>query len=325
MLYHMIAFEIGYILDLLIGDPYNLPHPIRLIGNLIAYLDKLLINQSNRNKKQEKAKGLFLVLIVLILTLSVTSILVMGAYLINVYVGVAVEAVLTCYILATKSLRDESMIVYKDLQNDDVEAARKSVSMIVGRDTNVLDRDGIIKATVETVAENTSDGVIAPLLYTFLGGPILGLTYKAINTMDSMVGYHNERYENLGFFAAKLDDVVNYLPARISALIMLVVSGMLGKDYNPSNGLKIFFRDRYKHKSPNSAQTESACAGILGLRLAGDAVYFGKVLKKDYIGDALRNINAEDIVRVNRLMYSTSIFTFLICSIMLLIVVLMRM
>ena len=174
--------------------------------------------------------------------------------------------------------------------------------MIVGRDTERLTEEGIIRAAVETVAENASDGVIAPLCYIALGGPVLGFLYKGINTMDSMVGYHNEKYEYFGRAAARLDDAANFIPSRFSALLMVGAAFVLRMDWR--NGWRIFLRDRRNHKSPNSAQTEAACAGILGVRLAGDAWYFGKLVKKPYIGDDSRPVEAEDIVRANRLMYA---------------------
>ena len=209
------------------------------------------------------------------------------------------------------------MKVYYALKNKSINEARYAVSMIVGRDTDSLDKEGIIRAAVETVAENTSDGVIAPLIYLSFGGPIVGLIYKAINTMDSMIGYHNERFENFGMTAAKLDDIVNYIPSRISAILMILASFLPSKDYDGKNALKIFKRDRYNHKSPNSAQTESVCAGAIGVRLAGDASYFGQIVKKPYIGDANRNIRVSDIERANRLMLITEGLCLLIAVIIL--------
>ena len=208
---------------------------------------------------------------------------------------------------ATKCLKVESMKVYKALKKDDLEGARYAVSMIVGRDTQVLDATGVAMAAVETVAENTSDGVIAPLIYLAIGGPILGFMYKAINTMDSMVGYKNDKYMYFGRCAAKLDDVVNYIPARISALLMIAVSFLPGKAYDGKGAWRIWRRDRRKHASPNSAQTEAVCAGSLGVQLAGDASYFGKIVKKPTIGDAHRPVEYEDIKRANGLLYRTAI------------------
>ncbi len=308
---HIIAFILGFILDLIIGDPYNIPHPIRYIGSMIAFLDKKLLGKDveagveKRNFKRETAKGVILCVVVIFVTFAVTTFIVFGAYQIHVYLGIVIEAVLTCYILAAKSLKDESMKVYRALDEQTIEDARIAVSMIVGRDTDSLDRAGVTRAVVETVAENTSDGVIAPLIYTFIGGPVLGLVYKAVNTMDSMVGYHNDRYEYFGKAAAKLDDVVNFIPARISALLMVLAAFIGGKEYSGKGAWKIFKRDRYNHKSPNSAQTESACAGALSLRLAGDASYFGKIVKKPFIGDPIREIEINDIKRACKLMFMT--------------------
>lgn len=232
------------------------------------------------------------------------------AYAGNVWFGIGIESFMCYQILAARSLQKESDRVYLALKNEGIEAARKSVSMIVGRDTENLDEEGVTKAAVETVAENTSDGVIAPLCYLFLGGAVLGFTYKAINTMDSMVGYQNEKYQYFGTAAAKLDDIVNYLPARISALLMICTAFLMGM--NGKNAWKIFIRDRYNHKSPNSAQTESVMAGALGVQLAGDAWYFGTLHKKPTIGDPIRKIEMEDIRRSHKLMFGTEILAVLL-------------
>ena len=205
------------------------------------------------------------------------------------------------------------MKVFHELAKGDLESARKAVSMIVGRDTAVLDETGVAKAAVETVAENFSDGVIAPMIYTAIGGPVLGWIYKSINTMDSMVGYRNDRYMNFGTAAARLDDIVNFIPARISAILLILAGMICGRDYDPSRAFRIWRRDRYNHKSPNAAQTESACAGALGLQLAGDAQYFGRIVKKPYIGDPVRPIEPEDIIRANRLMLTASVLGEIIC------------
>jgi len=207
----------------------------------------------------------------------------------------------------------ESMRVYKCLKQEDLEAARQAVSMIVGRDTATLDEVGVAKAAIETVAENTSDGVIAPMLYTALGGPVLGFLYKAVNTMDSMIGYKNDKYLYFGRAAAKLDDIVNFIPARISAYLMIFSAFMSGKCFDGRNAFKIYKRDNRKHASPNSAQTEAVCAGALRIQLAGDASYFGKIVKKPYIGDAYRKVESEDIKRANRLMYLTAWLGELLC------------
>lgn len=307
MLYHIIAFLIGYILDLIVGDPMNFPHPIRLIGTLIGKLDKAL------NKRRARMlEGVLLCIIVVLATAFAAALVIVVSYKIHVALGIAVEAILTCYILAARSLQVESMKVYHKLKSGTLEEARYAVSMIVGRDTDVLDQEGVTKAAVETVAENTSDGVIAPMLYTALGGPILGFIYKAVNTMDSMVGYHNEKYEYFGKAAARLDDIFNYIPSRLSAVFMILASYICGKDYSGREAVRIYKRDRNVTKSPNAGQTESVCAGALGIRLAGNAYYFGRLVEKPYIGDEGRSIEAEDIIRSCKLMYVTELITVLV-------------
>lgn len=308
----MLALCVGFVLDLIIGDPYNLPHPVRWIGSLISAVEHRMYKDHMPDAEKKKA-GVWLVLIVCMVTLLCSGLLLVCAYMVHPYLGMAIEAIMTFQILATKSLKVESMKVYKALHEDGIQAARKAVSMIVGRDTEALDETGVAKAAIETVAENTSDGVIAPMIYLALGGPVLGMVYKAINTMDSMVGYKNDRYLYYGRAAAKLDDIVNYIPARISALIMVVAAGLM-PGASGKNAWKIYVRDRYNHASPNSAQTESACAGALGIRLAGNAYYFGKLYEKPYIGDATRDVEVEDIRKVNRLMYITAFLALILCE-----------
>ena len=312
MCYHIFAFIAGFVLDLLIGDPHFIPHPVRLIGSLISFCDKRLNCDAGYNISEKKLnlikykRGMLLVFTVIFATFAISVIIIVAAYSINLYAGVIAEAVMTWQILATKCLRVESMRVYDALRTDGVDAGRRAVSMIVGRDTSVLDAAGITRAAVETIAENTSDGVIAPMLYTAIGGPVLGFVYKAVNTMDSMLGYKNDKYMYFGRFAARLDDVVNFIPARISAYLMIAAAFIGGRHFDGKNAYHIFKRDRFNHASPNSAQTESVCAGALRVQLAGDAVYFGKLVKKKYIGDGLREIEYEDIKRANRLMYITA-------------------
>ena len=323
VLEHLIGFILGVLLDRIIGDPQGFPHPIRLIGSLIGWLDRKLNKEAERSSgsedhvslesaKKDQRKLIFFGaitwIIVVFATLAVVAVILFGAYRIHVVCGVIVEAILTCYILAAKSLSDESMKVYRAMETadgDDLTDARKALSMIVGRDTENLGEAAIIRAVVETIAENTSDGIIAPLIYTFLGGPVLGFAYKAVNTMDSMLGYHSDRYEYFGKFAAKMDDVFNYIPARLSALMMVAAAFAGGKDYSGKRAFLVFKRDRYNHKSPNSAQTESVCAGALGVRLGGDSSYFGKMVHKPYIGDDTRPIERDDIKRAARLMFLT--------------------
>lgn len=317
--YHLAAFFLGFIMDLLFGDPYWLPHPIRLIGNLIAQAEKLFYKDRKRDYKKEYRGGCMTVLTVLLVTGIVTFVLLFAAYRLHPLLGAGIEMIMTYQILAIKSLKDESMKVYDQLQHGTLENARHAVSMIVGRNTQNLTEEGITKAAVETVAENTSDGVIAPMLYTALGGPVLGFLYKAVNTMDSMIGYKNDRYLYFGRAAAKLDDAVNFIPARISACLMVAAAVFLkGADQN--RAWKIYRRDSRKHASPNSAQTESVCAGALGIQLAGDASYFGKIVKKPYIGDPVRKVETEDIKKTNRLMYITAFLCEGICVLLLLVV-----
>ncbi|WP_029320289.1 adenosylcobinamide-phosphate synthase CbiB [Butyrivibrio sp. AE3004] len=309
---HIVSLVLGIILDQIVGDPHSVPHPIRAIGNLIYALEKRFLGRDlvagERNGEKEKRNGTLLWFIVVITVFTVTLLVVMTAYKLNKNLGIFAEVVLTCYILAARSLSRESMAVYRELQKGDINGARFSLSMIVGRDTDELSYEEITKAAVETVAENTSDGVIAPLIYTAIGGPVLGMTYKAVNTMDSMLGYKNERYENFGFFAAKADDVFNFIPSRLSALFMVTgafVLGIFSREYSGMRAFKIWRRDRYNHKSPNSAQTESVCAGALGLKLGGTHLYKGVPVEKPTIGDEIRKAEAEDIKRAGKLMFIT--------------------
>lgn len=294
------AIGAGFILDILLGDPHGLPHPVRTLGSLITWLEGRIRKSIPEGEKGELWGGGLLVLLVLATVGAVGAILLTAAAHVGPVCLFFVETVMNYYLLAARSLRDESMKVYSALKRGDVEQARAAVSMIVGRDTAVLDETGIAKAAVETVAENTSDGVIAPMFYLAIGGPLGGWVYKAVNTMDSMVGYRNDRYEYFGRAAARLDDVVNFIPARLSALLLILSAYFTGMDGRQA--WRIFLRDRLNHKSPNSAQTEAACAGALRVRLAGDAWYFGKLVKKPFIGDALRQVEFEDIRRANRLM-----------------------
>ena len=299
---------LGFLLDCAIGDPYSLPHPVRLIGKFIGVLEKLV----RKHMKNLRLGGTLLALTVVSISTAAPLLLLFICYRTHIILGIAAESVLCCYMLAARCLCKESMKVCKAAESGDTEAARKAVSMIVGRDTKVLDRDGIIRAAVETVAENTSDGVTAPLFYMGLGGAVGGFFYKAVNTMDSMIGYKDEKYADIGKFAAKLDDVLNFIPSRLTALLMVISAPVFRLDGR--NSFRIWKRDRRKHASPNSAQTESACAGAFHVRLAGDAWYFGKLHKKPYIGDDDRPIEAGDIRRANRLMYGASVLMLIISA-----------
>ena len=299
----------GFLLDCILGDPYSLPHPIRLIGRLISALEKWARNAVANHLT---AGGTILALIVLLTSAGIPLAVLFLCYRVNIWLGAAAESILCYYMLAARCLRSESMKAYRAISENDTEKARTAVSMIVGRDTKPLDRNGIIRAAVETVAENTSDGVTAPMLYMGLGGAVLGFFYKAANTMDSMIGYTSEKYLHIGKFAAKLDDVLNYIPSRLTALLMILSAGILRLDMK--NAWRIWRRDRRNHASPNSAQTEAVCAGALDVRLAGDAYYFGELHKKPFIGDNIREIENEDIRRANRLMYCTSALMLILCT-----------
>lgn len=314
--YHLIGFFAGFLLDQWFGDPHGIPHPVCWIGALIRTLEKWLYPKV-RDESKEWKRGRELVVCVLAIVSVISTGIYIGSYMLHPYVGIAVEAVMTAYILAAKSLKDESMKVYDRLRYGTLEEARNAVSMIVGRDTANLTEIGVAKAAVETVAENASDGVIAPLLYTAAGGPVLGFFYKAVNTMDSMIAYKNETYLYFGRTAAKLDDFMNYLPSRISAWLMIGAAYLSGREYSGKEALRIYRRDRKKHASPNAAQTESACAGALQIQLAGDACYFGKIVKKPYLGDPVRPVEYEDIRRANYLMYKMTYFCEIICLLVL--------
>lgn len=301
----LLALCIGFLVDLCFGDPYWIYHPVRLIGNLISKTEKILRSIFPKTKKAEFISGGILVVIVLFLSSTVPYIILTIGGRIHPVIKLILESIMCYQLLATKALKEESMKVYYELKKGDIKGARHAVSMIVGRDTASLTEEGIAKAAVETVAENTSDGIIAPMLFMAIGGAPFGFFYKAVNTMDSMVGYKNDKYQYFGRIAAKLDDILNYIPARISAYLMIVSSAILGLD--AKNAYKIFKRDRYNHASPNSAQTESVCAGALNVQLAGDAFYFGKLYKKKYIGDANRKISFEDIRLANRLLYAAAV------------------
>ena len=301
------AVCIGIILDCLLGDPRNFPHSVNLIGNSIRKAEKFIRRHMPVTPKAERLGGLILAAAICLISTVIPLTILAVCYLIDPLLYIVAQGLMIWQIIAAKSLMRESKKVYDALKQGDLPAARYALSMIVGRDTKELTEEGVIKAAVETVAENTSDGVTAPMMYIFIGGAPLGYLYKAINTMDSILGYKNERYLNFGRYPAKLDDVANFIPSRLTALLMIAASFLLG--FDGRNAIRIFRRDRAKHASPNSAQTESVCAGALRVRLAGDIRYFGKVHKKDYIGDPIREIEAEDIIRSHRLMYGTAALT----------------
>jgi adenosylcobinamide-phosphate synthase len=293
------------VLDLLLGDPVYPLHPIRLIGHLISGLEKLLRRCFPKTAGGERIAGIMLVVLTIGISTGLTAVLLWLCSLVSVWLRLAVEMILSYQLLAARSLEIESMRVFVQLRRGNLPKARRAVGRIVGRDTQTLNEEEITKAAVETVAENTSDGVIAPLLFLALGGAPLGMLYKACNTMDSMVGYQNQQYRYFGWCAAKLDDLLNWIPARLSGMLMCLVSG--GEEFDRKNAWKIYRRDRRSHTSPNSAHTEAACAGALGLQLGGTHTYFGKPVSKPTIGDELRPVAQEDIPRADQLMYRTEL------------------
>ncbi len=302
LIWQTAAVATGFLLDFLIGDPYRIPHPVVAVGKLISFLDRKL-RRGNSNP-EDIPRGALTVVVVVLVSTALPTLLLCVAWMIHPIVYFVLDSLMCGQLLAARQLVREAKKVQYALEAGNVEGARKAVSFIVGRDTEVLDDKGICRAAVETVAENGSDGVIAPLFWMFLFGAVGGFFYKAVNTMDSMLGYKNEKYLYFGRAAAKTDDVVNYIPARLSALLMIFVCPLCSLD--AKNAWRIFRRDRYKHASPNSAQTESTCAGALRVRLAGDAVYGGVVHKKEYIGDPIKEIEPKDITRACRMMYLAS-------------------
>jgi len=293
----------GFILDCIFGDPQYLLHPIRIMGHIISRGGKFL-RKENQSKYAAFISGTVLSVFLIAVVYVFYSVLLYFLYKTHYLLGLAVEIVFCYQAFAAKALKDESMKVYYALEESDISKARLYLSYIVGRDTENLSEEKISKAAVETVAENLSDGVIAPMVYMFIGGAPLGMAYKAANTLDSMIGYKNEKYVYFGKFAARFDDIANFIPSRLSAFFMILASFICKLDYRQAG--KIFLRDRYKHKSPNSAQTESVCAGALGLSLSGDNYYRGVLVKKPVIGDSLRPAIKDDIKLANKLMYATS-------------------
>ena len=317
MLDRIIVIAAAFLLDMICGDPHWLWHPVQGIGLIIKYVEAFLrrvfrINaEREADKIRKRVAGVIMVILVIAISLVPVCLILYLAGRINRYVRLGVEIIICYQMLAARSLCVESMKVYYALRDGTIEDARTAVSMIVGRDTASLNEEGVTKAAVETVAENTSDGVIAPLFYMALFGVYGAFVYKAINTMDSMTGYKNDHYIYFGTCAAKLDDIANFIPARLGALLMVAASYLTGLD--GKGAWRILKRDRYNHASPNSAQSEAVCAGALSVELAGDAYYFGKLYKKKTIGDHIRDICPEDIRRANKLMYVTSILMVVLC------------
>lgn len=302
---------IAYVLDLIIGDPYSFPHPVRFIGNLIRFVEMKIRNIA-KTKKQLKIGGFILWIVTVGTTITVTS-LILNIFMVSKILYMIISSVILYTTLSTKCLADEAKKIYEVLKMGDIEKSRKQLSYIVGRDTTSLNEQEIIRATVETVAENTVDGIIAPMMYGFIGGPVLAMSYKAINTLDSMVGYKNEKYGDLGFASAKIDDIANFIPARITPFFMMIAS--LPLRFNAKESIHIAIRDRKNHKSPNCAYSEGAVAGALEVQLGGTNMYFGKEVYKPTIGDKHRELEIEDIIRTNKIMYATSFVALIIFSV----------
>ena len=331
----IIVLFIAAAVDLLMGDPHWLWHPVQGVGTLISLFEKILRRilavppcREQNSHARERIAGALMVLLVLFVSTGLIFILLTVCGRIHLFLRLLFEGILCGQLLALRSLGEAGYSVRDPLLRGDIEGARKAVSMIVGRDTERLDEEGIAKAAVETVAENTSDGVTAPLFYMILFGGMGGIFYKAVNTMDSMTGYKNARYMYFGTVAARLDDVMNFIPARLTALFMILASYLPGKDCVTAAGqtvripdgaaaYRIWRRDRLKSPSPNSAQTESVCAGALHLRLLGDTWYFGEVHRKAEIGDGGRRVEPEDITRSVRLMNRTTFLMFAVGIILL--------
>ena len=299
------AIVCGFLLDLVIGDPHGWPHPIILIGKLIARLEKQVRKISGEEPERLLRGGFLLVIVVCFLSFTVPYGILFVADQIHPWLRFALETIMCYQIFCTRSLRDESMKVYDALEAGNLPLGRKMLSWIVGRDTAELAEEEVVKGAVETIAENTADGILAPMFYMFIGGAPLAFLYKGINTMDSMIGYKDEKFLYLGRYAAKLDDIANFLPARICAFYMLAASFFTGLDVQ--GACRIFQRDRYHHLSPNSGQTEAVAAGALQLMLGGDHYYFGKLVHKETIGDDVQAASSRHIKRMNLLMYFTSI------------------
>ena len=300
----MLSYTIGLVLDFIIGDPNNPFHPVRIIGSLGIKLE----NITRRVFKNLKISGFVTWLGVILITFLVNSLIFRLAFSISNIFGIIIEGILLYFCISSKGLKVEGLKVIKVLESGDIEGARKQLSYIVGRDTKVLDEEGIIRAVIETVAENTSDGIIAPLLFGALGGAPLAMTYKAVNTCDSMFGYKNDKYIDFGFVPAKMDDLFNYIPARITGYLVIFAAFILGLDYKKS--YRIYKRDRYNHTSPNSAHPESAVAGALGIRLGGANYYFGKIVEKPTIGDKNKVIEISDLYKTNNILLVVTLLGF---------------
>lgn len=318
------AMILGFVIDLIIGDPHGLIHPVQIIGWFIDKIKKgmqrmiygcswqeVKEKQPERKETAELLCGYGLAFVIVVGTFAVITGILYVAGRIHPWLRFVLETFFIYQILATKSLKKESMKVYYKLKEGDLAGARKEISYLVGRDTQELDESEVAKADVETIAENTADGIIAPMFFIALGGAPLGFAYKAVNTLDSMVAYRNEELIHIGHASAKLDDICNFIPARLAAFLMIAASAILRLDVR--GAIKIFKRDRFAHLSPNSAQTEAVAAGALHIQLGGTHSYFGKLVEKPTIGDDIRPVEYEDIKRTNQLLYVSAFLTLAVC------------
>ncbi len=301
---------IAFILDLIFKDPKNIPHPIIFIGKLIKYGEISLRKIFRSGKISETIAGTILTLFVIFVSFIIPYIILSIFYSINMMLGIILEVFLCFQILSLGSLKDAAMKVYTELSTGTLDGAKKNLSHIVGRDTENMEEHGIIKATVESVAENTSDGIVAPIFYMLIGGASFGMLYKAVNTLDSMIGYNNKKYQYFGKVAARLDDILNIIPARITGFLYVLAALLSGCNYKKSYA--ILLRDRWNHLSPNSGYPESAMSGALGIQLGGPSSYFGEIVDKKYIGDNDKEPNMEDIPKACMLMTIVSVLALIL-------------
>jgi adenosylcobinamide-phosphate synthase len=304
MIYHLIAISIAYFIDRLVGDPPQWPHPVRWIGSLISFLEKHL-----NHGKNKRLKGVLMLLFVLLIVFSIVLLLIAISYRIHPIAGIAIESIIIASTIAQKSLKEAALEVHDPLEKGDLAGARIKLSYIVGRDTDSLNEGEIARGAIETVAENTSDGVTAPLFWALIGGAPLAMVYRATNTCDSMAGYMNERFKDFGWASAKWDDVMNWVPSRITGILMLIGTKPMKMEYQ--RAWKILFRDAKKHPSPNSGWGEAAVAAILGIQLGGINYYKGIVSNRAKMGDPLVPIQADHILSANKILDKT-VFLFLL-------------
>ena len=308
----VIKIWIAYVLDLIFGDPQNIIHPVQVIGKMISSGEKFLLGEnSSLSRKYKFFAGMILNITVISLTYGITYLIHRTSE--NSIIFTVAEIYLMYTVFSINSLAREGNRVYNILKEGNIERARKDLSYLVSRDTETMDEKMIIRSTMETISENTVDGIVAPMMYMFLGGLPLSMTYKAINTFDSMVGYKNEKYMDFGKFSAKLDDVANFIPARITGILIVIASMILGYDYK--NSLKIFIRDRKNHSSPNSGHAEAGVAGALGVQFGGKVSYFGKEVDKPVIGDKTKDFELEDIKKNIKIMYAASFLSLVMFSV----------